>query len=319
MEDDALRDDNSGASGGFEVLGHVVHKEDFAALGLDGEALVGLDAAFRGHEGRVSENDVGKLVPALLGGEGVVFVDVGIGEAVEVEVDQRQAHHVGRNVVTLKVLSETLLVVESEVAIALLVDVSAEDVLVGGDEEPGGAAGGVEDGLVLLRGENLDHEIDDVARGAELPGITLTAKDAEQILEGVAQALAVVVAEPVDDFEESLEGLGVAVRQVSVFEDAPEKGGDAGVFRHLGNAFPVEAEHLVPAKRGGHEPGPAVFGVVGGEELALAAEFLGLGIHVIHELVDQGDGDLLDLRFGVGDFADKDVAGGVDAAFGGGV
>ena len=70
---------------------------------------------------------------------------------------------------------------------------------------------------------------------------------------------------------------------------------------------------------GRHEFGPAVAGVGAGEESALAAEFLGLGVHVIHELVDQGDGDLLDLGFGIGDFPHEDVSGGVDAAFGVGV
>jgi nitroreductase len=252
-------------------------------------------------------------------GEGVVFVDVGIGEAVEVEVHQGEAHHVGRDVVALEVLGEAALFVRSELAVALGVGVGAEDVLVGGDEETGGAAGGVEDGLVFLRGEDLDHEINDVARGAELAGVALRAEDAEEILEGVAEALAVVVAELVDDFEEGLERLGVAVREVGVFEDVAEERGDAGVLGHLGNAFAIEAEHLVAAERRGHELGPAVAGVVAGEELALAAEFLGLGIHVIHEFVDERDGDLLDLRFGVGDFADEDVAGGVDAAFGVGV
>ena len=50
-----------------------------------------------------------------------------------------------------------------------------------------------------------------------------------------------------------------------------------------------------------------------------AAEFLRLRVHVVHELVDQGDGDLFDLGLGVGDFSDKNVAGGIDAAFGIGV
>ena len=94
---------------------------------------------------------------------------------------------------------------------------------------------------------------------------------------------------------------------------------DAGVLGHLGDAFGVEAEHFVPAKARAHELGPAVAGEVLGEELALAAQFLGLGVHVVHELVDERDGDLLDLRFRVGHFADEDVAGGVDAAFGVGV
>lgn len=59
--------------------------------------------------------------------------------------------------------------------------------------------------------------------------------------------------------------------------------------------------------------------MVPGEEAALAAHLLGLGIHVVHELVDEDDGDLFDLGFGVGHLADEDVAAGIDAAFGFGV
>ena len=87
----------------------------------------------------------------------------------------------------------------------------------------------------------------------------------------------------------------------------------------LAMRFGVEVQRLVAAQPGAHELGPAVAGELAGEELALAAELLALGVHVVHELVDQGDGDLLDLALGVGNFADKDVAGGVDAAFGVGV
>ena len=70
LEDDALWDDDASATVGSEVLGDVVHEEDFAALGLDGEKLVGLDAAFRGHEGRIGEDDVEVFVPPLFGSEG---------------------------------------------------------------------------------------------------------------------------------------------------------------------------------------------------------------------------------------------------------
>ena len=191
--------------------------------------------------------------------------------------------------------------------------------LVGGDEETGGAASRIEDDVAFFRVDDLNHEINDVARGAELAGIALRAEDREEILESVAEALAVVVAELVDDLEEGLERLGVAVGQVGVFEDVAEQRRNAGVFGHFGNAFAVEAEHFVAAETRGHELGPAVAGVFRGEELPLAAEFLGLGVHVVHELVDQGDGDLLDLGLRVGDFADEDVAGGVDAAFGVGI
>jgi hypothetical protein len=50
---------------GREVLGHVIDKQHFAALGLDRKALVRLDAALGRHERRVGQDDVGKLVPAL--------------------------------------------------------------------------------------------------------------------------------------------------------------------------------------------------------------------------------------------------------------
>ncbi len=158
-----------------------------------------------------------------------------------------------------------------------------------------------------------------MARGAELAGIALRAEDAEEIFEGVAEALRVVVAKFVDDLKKTLERLWVAIRQVSVFENIAKERRDAWVFGHLGNAFTVKAEHLVTAERWIHEFCPAVTGVVAGEELALAAKLFAFCVHVVHEFVDQRDGDLLDLGFGVRNFANKNVASGVDAAFGVGV
>ena len=249
LEDDALGHDDAGAAAGREVLGHVVHEQHFAALGLDREAVVRLDAALRRHEGRVGEDDVGVLVPAVLAGERVVLVDVRVGEAVQVQVHQRQAHHVGRDVVALEVLRQAALVVGRQRAVALGVGVGLEDVLVGRDQEAGGAAGRVEHGLGLLRVDDLDDEIDDVARGAELPGVALGAEHGEQILEGVAQALGVVVAELVDDLEEGAQRLRVAVGQIGVLEDVAEERRDAGVLRHLGDGFGVEVQRLVAAQR----------------------------------------------------------------------
>ena len=87
----------------------------------------------------------------------------------------------------------------------------------------------------------------------------------------------------------------------------------------LAMASEYRASTSKPPRLGRHQFGPAVFGIVAGKEAALAAQFFGLGVHVVHELVDQRNGDLLDLRFRVGHFADQDVAAGVDAAFGVGV
>ena len=75
----------------------------------------------------------------------------------------------------------------------------------------------------------------------------------------------------------------------------------------------------MPAEAGVHQLGPSVPGEVASEKLAFAAPLLALGVDVVHELVDERDGNLLDLALGVRHLAHKDVAGGVDAAFGVGV
>ena len=54
-----------------------------------------------------------------------------------------------------------------------------EDVLPGRNQEARRAAGGVKDAFVFLRIYHVDHEVDDVARRAELAGIALAAEDAE--------------------------------------------------------------------------------------------------------------------------------------------
>ena len=49
-----------------QVLRHIVHEQDLAALRLDGEAVVGPDATLRRHERRVGQDNVGVLIPAFV-------------------------------------------------------------------------------------------------------------------------------------------------------------------------------------------------------------------------------------------------------------
>jgi hypothetical protein len=72
----------------------------------------------------------------------------------------------------------------------------------------------------------------------------------------------------------------------------------------------------VSAKAGTHEPRPAIPREFASKEFPLTAELLCLRVHVIHELVNQGDRNLFDLTFGVGDLAYEDIASGINAAFG---
>jgi len=66
-----------------------------------------------------------------------------------------------------------------------------ENVFVSGNKKSARAAGGIENAIVRLRVETLDHEIDDVSRSAELTVLRLNAHRLEQILKRVAEFLAV--------------------------------------------------------------------------------------------------------------------------------
>jgi hypothetical protein len=138
--------------------------------------------------------------------------------------------------------------------------VLSENVFPRGDQEAGRAARRVEQAFVLLRVDQLDHEVDDVARGAELAGVALAAEHGEQVFEGVAEALGVVVGEAVDFLEEGAQRFRVAVGQVGVLEDVAEERGDAGVFVHPADGVGVEVELFLAGEFGRLEPRPAVAG-----------------------------------------------------------
>ena len=176
LEHYPLRNDDSGAPARGEVIGYVVHEQHFAALRLDGEAVVRPNAALRRHEGRVCEDYVRRFVPAVFIRQRIVLVDARLQHPVQVHVHQRQANHVGRYVVSPEIVRQPLLVVRGQRGYAVRVLVGGLDMLVGGYEESGGAAGGVENPLVLLGVYRGYHEVYDVARGEKLPGVPLRAE-----------------------------------------------------------------------------------------------------------------------------------------------
>ena len=51
---------------------------------------------------------------------------------------------------------------------------------------------------MFLRVDHLHDEVDDMARGAELPGITLGTEDGEEVFVGITEIFAMVVIEFVD-------------------------------------------------------------------------------------------------------------------------
>ena len=125
-----------------------------------------------------------------------------------------------------------------------------------------------------------------MARGAELPGVALTAQHREQIFEGIAQPLAVIVSEAVDLAQEAAQRFGITIGQVGVAEDRAEQLGQLGILHHPGQRLGIGVEHFLPADARRNQLGPSITLELAGEELAGKAHLLGLKVHVVHELVD---------------------------------
>src|SRR5690348_9618248 len=124
--------------------------------------------------------------------------------------------------------------------------------LVSGDKEACGTASRVEHDLILLRSDNLNDKIDNVARSAKLPGIALRSKDGKQILKGIAKTFTMVVGELIDNFEKGFERLGIAIGKISIFENIAEERRNARVFGHLRDALSIEIQHFVTTETGAH-------------------------------------------------------------------
>ena len=124
-----------------------------------------------------------------------------------------------------------------------------------------------------------------------------------------------VVGKLVDDFQEGAEGLRVAIGEIGVVEDVPEEYRDTRVLRHPVNGFGIEIQHLVSAQAGTHQLRPTEAGELAGKEPPRAPEFFARGVHVVHELVDQRDRNLLDLALGIGHLTDQNISGCIYPAF----
>ena len=195
--------------------------------------------------------------------------------------------------------------------------VVADQVLGGGDEKTGGAAGRVADAVLRGGRGHLDHEFDDVARGAELAVLAGAGDLAEHVLVEIALGVGVGHVDGV----ELVHHVGQHPRGRDHEQGVLHMPGVGGIVRIAVAAVPVaaepldEGEHLV-AHRGEHrlrrgllEAGPAQVVLAGGEHRLLdrLADAGGLalfqGVQLIQPLDEQQVGELLDDRKGVGDAA----------------
>ena len=134
---------------------------------------------------------------------------------------------------------------------------------------------------------------------------------------GVAQLLTVRVGEAVYFVEEEREDAAVAEFEEGVAEDVAEKFGELRAGFGVADGFDTFGEKgdaLVAGNGQRQEGAPAVFRERAGEAGALAAHRHGLLVEVVHELVDEGEADELDLIGREGECADEEVAARVEAA-----
>ncbi len=125
-----------------------------------------------------------------------------------------------------------------------------------------------------------------------------------------------IIGEFIDRLEEELERLGVAVREEGVLENIAEKLGQVRVLAHACDGLAVQCQHFDAAQARVKDIPPAILLELAFEEAGLAAHLNRLPVHVVHELIDKRDGDLLHLALGVGHFAHENIACRVDPASG---
>ncbi len=104
-------------------------------------------------------------------------------------------------------MEELMVEVEALFGVGEETGVVLAQVLAGGDQEAAGAGGGVADDVARHRRGELHHELDDVARGAELAVLAGGGDLAQHVLVDVALGVAVVHLKLVDE----VDGLGEQV------------------------------------------------------------------------------------------------------------
>ena len=317
-EEYAVGHDDGGAAPGLEQAQEQGNEQQLGLLRLDdllqvpGGGLV-VEAARKRRIGEDERVPLG-VVPGCRQvdlGQRVPVADVRILHAVQQHVHAADAQHGGVEVVAVEGA-----LVEPAAGLRVLVDAVAvvlDEMLGGRDEEAGGAAGRIADDVVRHGCGHVHHQLDDVARRAELPVLPGGRDLAEHVLVQIT--------------------LGVAVGHVDVVELVDHVGQHPGRGHHEEGVLHVmgvggslaraprpthrldEGEHPVPhclehlLRRKLLETRPAQSVLVGGEH-RLLDRLAGAGglvllarVQLVQPLDEEQVGELLDDRERVRDAA----------------
>lgn len=185
-EEHALGDNDASGAAGLEQGKDALGEEQLGLGSVELEGLADVALIDTAGEGRVGHDDV---VFALLGealAEGVLVIDARVVDAVHHEIHEGEADHGGIEVIAVQALLQDALIVLVEQSADTATDEAVviggeglalgrllpgelgDDILVGIEQEAGGATGGVADVMAELGIHQFTDELDNVARGAEL-------------------------------------------------------------------------------------------------------------------------------------------------------
>ena len=243
--------------------------------------------------------------------ERVLIADIGVLDAVKEHVHAADAEHG-----VVEVIAEEGLLGEALTGGGILKDgagVLSGHELGGGDEEATGAAGGIADGIAGLRGGHLDHELDDVARGAELSILPSGGDLAEHVFVEVALGVLVCHVDGVELIDDISEEGGLREHEEGVLH----VGGVGGVFGTVlafAEGFDEGEDFFLNEGEEGigrevTEVGPAVVRLGGGENGVFDGLFKAIrlgfakGVELVETFDEEEVGELLDDGEGIGNAA----------------
>src|ERR1700739_533380 len=112
--------------------------------------------------------------------------------------------------------------------------------------------------------------------------------------------------------EESRQGPRIFARGLSIAKNLPERRRNPRRLWHLLETVRVELEFLSIVQMTLCELSPAIARTPVVKKELLVWRLCSLSAQIRHELVNDGDCDLFDLGFGIGDFSDQSIASAVD-------
>ena len=204
----AVGHDDGGAPAGLEQAQEQGQEQQLGLPGLDDgqQVLGGVLVVQTAGKGRVGQDEaVGAGVARAALREGIAVFDGRVFHAVQHHVHAADAQH---GVVEIEAMEHGVVEVPVLRRHAQHVGVGGAQVVAGGHQVAAGATGRVADGVLRGGGGERHHQLDDVARGAELPVLPGRGDLAEHVFIQVALGVAVVERNAVEQIDHLAQQVG---------------------------------------------------------------------------------------------------------------